>query len=152
MITVVHYRIKVVTQTCRPRRCSSMCLPPLHTFECTDPLVFLYGGIFPKHCDLEHPSMPVILQDLLPSTQNFNILLKPQIRLAYDYRLLTLVRQYDFSVLFRYRKTSDTVFVRLVRTLSEPARRFSSCSIDFSQQIAQVVLFLFLNVISHLKL
>lgn len=64
-----------------------MCLPPQHAFECTDPLVFLYDGIFPKHCDLEHPSIQSMPQDLLPSTQYFNILLKPHIRQAYDYRL-----------------------------------------------------------------
>jgi hypothetical protein len=57
-----------------------------------------------------------------------------------------LVRQYDFPVLLRCRKTSDMVFVAFVRPLSEPVRRFSSCSTDFSQQIAQVVLFLFLHV------
>jgi hypothetical protein len=57
-----------------------------------------------------------------------------------------LVRQYDFPVMFRCRKTSDTVFVAFVRPLSEPVRRFSSCSTDFSQHIAQVVLFLFLHV------
>jgi hypothetical protein len=57
-----------------------------------------------------------------------------------------LVRQYDFPVLLRCRKTSDTIFVAFVRPLSEPVRRFSSCSTDFRQQIAQVVLFLFLHV------
>jgi hypothetical protein len=57
-----------------------------------------------------------------------------------------LVRQYDLPVLLRCRKTSDTVFVAFVRPLPEPVRRFSSCSKDFSQQIAQVVLFLFLHV------
>jgi hypothetical protein len=57
-----------------------------------------------------------------------------------------LVRQYDFPVLFRCRKTSDAVFVAFVRPLSEPVRRFFSCSTDFSQQMAQVVLFLFLHV------
>jgi hypothetical protein len=57
-----------------------------------------------------------------------------------------LVLQYDFPVPLRYRKTSDTVFVAFVCPLSEPVRRFSSCSTDFSQQIAQVVLFLFLHV------
>jgi hypothetical protein len=57
-----------------------------------------------------------------------------------------LVRQYDFQVLLRCRKTSDTVFVAFVLPLSEPVRRFSSCSTDFSQQIAQVVLVLFLHV------
>jgi hypothetical protein len=57
-----------------------------------------------------------------------------------------LFRQYDFTVLLRCRKTSDTVFVAFVRPLSEPARRLSSCSTDFRQQIAQVVLFLFLHV------
>jgi hypothetical protein len=57
-----------------------------------------------------------------------------------------LVRQYDFPVLLRCRKTSDTVFVAFVRPLSEPVRRCSSCSTDFSQQISQVVLFLFLYV------
>jgi hypothetical protein len=41
---------------------------------------------------------------------------------------------------------SDAVFVAFVCPLSEPVRRFSSCSTDFSQQIAQVVLFLFLYV------
>jgi hypothetical protein len=55
-----------------------------------------------------------------------------------------LVRQYDFPIPIRCRKTSDTVFVAFVRPLSELARRFSSCSKDFSQQIAHVVLFLFL--------
>jgi hypothetical protein len=59
---------------------------------------------------------------------------------------LDLVRQYDFPVPLRCRKTSDTVFVAFVRPLSEHVRRFSSCSTDFSQQIAQVVLFLFLYV------
>jgi hypothetical protein len=57
-----------------------------------------------------------------------------------------LVRQYDFPVPLRCRKTSDTVFVTFVRPLSEPVRRFSSCSTDFNQQIAQLVLFLFLYV------
>jgi hypothetical protein len=57
-----------------------------------------------------------------------------------------LVRQYDFRALLRCRKTSDTVFVAFVRPLSEPVRRFFSCSTDFSQQIALVVLFLFLHV------
>jgi hypothetical protein len=57
-----------------------------------------------------------------------------------------LVRQYDFPVPLRCRKTSDTVLVAFVRPLSEPVRRFSSCSTDFSQQIAQAVLFLFLHV------
>jgi hypothetical protein len=57
-----------------------------------------------------------------------------------------LVRQYDFPVLPRCRKTSDTVYVAFFRPPSEPVRRFFSCSTDFSQQIAQVVLFLFLHV------
>jgi hypothetical protein len=57
-----------------------------------------------------------------------------------------LVWQYDFRVLLRCRKMSDIVFVAFVRPLSEPVRCFSSCSTDFSQQIAQVVLFLFLHV------
>jgi hypothetical protein len=57
-----------------------------------------------------------------------------------------LVRQYDFPVLLRCRKTSDTVFVAFVRPLSEHVRRFSTCSTNFSQQIEQVVHFLFLYV------
>jgi hypothetical protein len=57
-----------------------------------------------------------------------------------------LVRQYDFPVLLRCRKTSDEVFVAFVRPLSEHVRRFSSCSTNFGQQIAQVILFLFLHV------
>jgi hypothetical protein len=57
-----------------------------------------------------------------------------------------LARQYDFPVLLWCQKMSDTVFVAFVRPLSEPVLRFSSCSTDFSQQIAQVVLFLFLYV------
>jgi hypothetical protein len=56
-----------------------------------------------------------------------------------------LVRQYDFPVLFRCRKTSDTVFVAFVCSLSDPVRRLFSCSRDFSQQIAQVVLFLYFH-------
>jgi hypothetical protein len=55
-----------------------------------------------------------------------------------------LFRQCNFPVSLRCRKTTDTVFVGVFRPLSEPVRRFSSCSTDFSQQIAQVVLFLFL--------
>jgi hypothetical protein len=55
-----------------------------------------------------------------------------------------LVRQYDFPVPLRCRKTSDAVFVALVLPLSEPVGRFSSCSTDFNLQIAQAVLFLFL--------
>jgi hypothetical protein len=35
-----------------------------------------------------------------------------------------LVRQYNFPVLLRCRKRSDTVFVAFVRPLSEPVRRF----------------------------
>jgi hypothetical protein len=76
-----------------------------------------------------------------------------QTHLIYLNSLLTLsdptsnlVRQYDFPVPLRCRKTPDTVFVAFVRPLSEPVRRFSSCSTDFSQQIAQVVLFLYLHV------
>jgi hypothetical protein len=57
-----------------------------------------------------------------------------------------LVQQYDFPVSLRCRKTSDTVFVAFVYPLPEPVRRFFSCSTDFSQQIAQVVRFLFLHV------
>jgi hypothetical protein len=57
-----------------------------------------------------------------------------------------LVRHYGFPVPLRCRKTSETVFVAFVSPLSEPVRRLSSCSKDFSQQIAQVVLFLFLYV------
>jgi hypothetical protein len=57
-----------------------------------------------------------------------------------------VVRQYDFPHPLRCRKTSDKIFVAFVRPLSEPVRRFSSCTTDFSQQIAQVVLFLFLYV------
>jgi hypothetical protein len=57
-----------------------------------------------------------------------------------------LVRQNNFPVLLRCRKTSDTGFVAFVRPLSEPVRRFSSCSTGFSQQIAQAVLFLYLRV------
>jgi hypothetical protein len=56
-----------------------------------------------------------------------------------------LVRQYDFPVPLRSRMTSETVFVAFVPPLSEPVRRFSSCSTDFSQQIAQIVLFLFFH-------
>jgi hypothetical protein len=57
---------------------------------------------------------------------------------------LDLVWQYDFPGLLRCRKTSDTVFVAFIRPLSELVRRFSSCSTDFGQPTAQVVLFLFL--------
>jgi hypothetical protein len=68
------------------------------------------------------------------------------INLTLSHPILDLVRQYDFPVLLRCRKTSDTVFVAFVRPLSETVRRFSLCSTDFSQQIARVVLFLYLHV------
>ena len=57
-----------------------------------------------------------------------------------------LVRHYDFPLPLRCRVTSDTFFccVCAPALLSEPVRRFSSCT-DFSQQIAQVVLFLLLS-------
>jgi GMP synthase PP-ATPase subunit len=58
-----------------------------------------------------------------------------------------LVRQYDVPVLLRCRKTSDTVFVAFARSPSKPVRRFSARSTDFNQQVAQVVLFLFLRVL-----
>jgi hypothetical protein len=58
----------------------------------------------------------------------------------------SIVRQYDFPVPLQCRKTSDAVFIAFLRPLSEPVRRFSSCSTDFSQQIARVLLFLFLYV------
>jgi hypothetical protein len=56
-----------------------------------------------------------------------------------------LFRQYAFPVLPRCRKTSDMVFVSFVGPVSEPVRLFSLCSTDCSQQIAQVVLFLFIH-------
>jgi hypothetical protein len=68
------------------------------------------------------------------------------LELTLSYPTSNLVRQYDFPVLLRCRKKSDTVFVEFVRPLSEHVRRFSSCSTVFSQQIAQVVLFLILYV------
>jgi hypothetical protein len=64
--------------------------------------------------------------------------------LTFSDRTSNLVRQYDFPVPLRCRKTSDTAFVAFVLPLSKPVRRFSSCSTDFIQQIAQVVLFLIL--------
>jgi hypothetical protein len=80
-----------------------------------------------------------------------NSVTSTEIWLFYVYLTLSdstsdLVRQYDFPVFLLCRKTSDTVFVVFVCPLSEPVRRFSACSTDFSQQIAQVVLFLFLHV------
>jgi hypothetical protein len=57
-----------------------------------------------------------------------------------------LVRQYDFPVLLRCRKMSNTVFVAFVCPLSEPVRRFFLYSTNFSQHIAQVVFFLYLHV------
>jgi hypothetical protein len=44
--------------------------------------------------------------------------------LTLSYPTSDLVRQYDFPVLLRCRKTSDTVFVAFVRPLSETVRRF----------------------------
>ena len=56
-----------------------------------------------------------------------------------------LAREYDFPVPLRCRKTSDTVFVVFARsTVGACPALFSSRSTDFSQQIAQAVLFLFL--------
>jgi hypothetical protein len=55
-----------------------------------------------------------------------------------------LLQQYVLPVPLRFRKTSYMVFVAFVRPMSEPAQRFFSCRTDFSQQMAQVLLFLFL--------
>jgi hypothetical protein len=89
----------------------------------------------------------------MKETKNYhNRNLKPELgdkigeKLTLSDPTLDLVRQYDFPVLLRCRKTSDTVFVAFVRPLSKPVRRFSSCSTDFSQQIVQFVLFLYLHV------
>jgi hypothetical protein len=57
-----------------------------------------------------------------------------------------LVRQYDFRVLLWCRMTSDVVLVAFVCPLSEHVQCFSSYSMDFSHQLVQVVLFLFLHV------
>jgi hypothetical protein len=81
------------------------------------------------------------------SCKHFNLLILLNfIILTLSDHTSDLVRQYDFPVPIRCRKTSDTVFVAFVRPLSEPVRRISSCSTDFSKQIAQVVLFLFPHV------
>jgi hypothetical protein len=96
----------------------------------------------------------LILRRNLADSSYFSILDHSLIfRVIIPYVLLSLsdptsdlVRQYDFPVLPRCRKTSDTVFVAFVRLLSEPVRLFFSCGTDFSQQTAQVVLFLFLHV------
>jgi len=66
--------------------------------------------------------------------------------------MLDLIQQYDFPVPLQCRKTPNMVFIAFVRPLSEPVQRFSSCSTDFSQQRAQVVLFLFLYVFLFLKM
>jgi hypothetical protein len=55
-----------------------------------------------------------------------------------------LIRQNDFSYSAPMSEDVRHVFC-CVRPLSEPVRRFSSCT-EFSQQIAQAVLFLFLHV------
>jgi hypothetical protein len=57
-----------------------------------------------------------------------------------------LVWQYDFPVLLQCRKMSDTFLLRLFTRCRSLSDAFSSCSTDFSQQIAQVVLFLSLHV------
>jgi hypothetical protein len=57
-------------------------------------------------------------------------------------------RHYDFPVLFQCRKMSDMFFFCCVcspTSLLEPFQRFPSRRTDFSQQIAQAVLFLFLG-------
>jgi hypothetical protein len=57
-----------------------------------------------------------------------------------------LVRQYDFSSSAPMSEDVRRGFCCVCSPGSEPVRRFSSCSTAFSQQIAQVVLFLFLHV------
>jgi hypothetical protein len=65
-----------------------------------------------------------------------------------------LVQHYDFPVPLRCCKMSDTLFccVFSPAPLSEPVQHFSYCSTVFSQQIAPVVLFLFLGRPCVLKL
>jgi hypothetical protein len=57
---------------------------------------------------------------------------------------LDLVRHYDFPVPLRC-PTHFFLLRLFAAPLSETVQFFSSCSTDFSQQIAQVVLFLFLS-------
>jgi hypothetical protein len=93
---------------------------------------------------LSTPSLPGLGPNSLLTSGDMRAL-SELVKLTLSNPTSDLVRQYDFPLLHRCRKTSDTVFVAFARPLSEPVRRFSSCSTDFSQQIAQVVLFLYLN-------
>jgi hypothetical protein len=79
----------------------------------------------------------------------FDAILKlsdPTLDLVRQYDFPVPLRQYDFPVPLQCQKTSYMVFVAFVHLLLEPVPRFSSCSTDFSKQIAQVVLFLFLGM------
>ena len=89
-------------------------------------------------------NVKINLMDTYGNITPYSALSKPELTLSDP--MSGVVRKYDFPVPLRCRKTSDTVFVAFVRLLSEPIQHFSSCGMDFSQQIAQVVVFLFLYV------
>jgi len=79
-------------------------------------------------------NVKINLMDTYGNITPYSALSKPELTLSDP--MSDIVRQYDFPVPLRCRKTSDTVFVAFVRLLSEPIQRFSSCGMDFSQQIA----------------
>jgi hypothetical protein len=85
-----------------------------------------------------------IIKDFIHQLMHERIVLKTTLTLS-DFTS-NLIRKYDFPVPLRCRKTFDTGFVAFVRPMSEPVRRFVLCITYFSQQIAQVLLFLFLRV------
>jgi hypothetical protein len=106
----------------------------------------------------EGENIPFYAQDNVEGTlhrkyllDNLNYSRLLDLQLTLSDRTSNLVQQYNFPVPLRCRKMSDTVFVAFVHPLSEPVRRFSSCTTDFSQQIAQVVLLLFLCVFLFLN-
>ena len=72
-------------------------------------------------------------------------IIQSDIRLTLSDPMSGLIQYYDFPLPLRCRVTSDTFFcyVCAPAPLPEPVRRFSSCSMDFSQQLAQVTTLLF---------
>jgi hypothetical protein len=98
-----------------------------------------------------HKTIPLytIMKHFISNRAGFGFLKRKSeealVELTFSDLTSNLVRQYDFPFLLPCRKTPDTVFVAFVHPLSEPVRSFFSCSTDFSQQIAQVVLFLYLH-------
>jgi hypothetical protein len=112
---------------------------------------FIYYDSFTSNNPIQHTHTFVDQVDFISSRRaksNTDVLKKPKGTNINPFRFYVEPRPTVwFSCCAPMSEDVRRGFVAFVRPLSEPVRRFSSCSTDFNQQIAQVVLFLFLYVL-----